>query len=130
MKLNEIKRVYEGEVNLSEGVIPVHIAITLDQIINAGKVTNSVQYFILAGLISMFKDGGPTRWPRDLNSYSMSTSSEQIDAIKTISDNEAVELAKWLGQELMNPVNFETNPYANSSQDVVEWIRFVLKKQD
>jgi hypothetical protein len=130
MKLNEIKRVYEGEVNLAEGVIPVHIAITLDQIINAGKVTNSVQYFILAGLISMFKDGGPTRWPRDLNSYSMSTSSEQIDAIKTISDNEAVELAKWLGQELMNPVNFETNPYANSSQDVVEWIRFVLKKQD
>jgi hypothetical protein len=130
MKLNEIKRVYEGEVSLAEGVIPVHIAITLDQIINAGKVTNSVQYFILAGLISMFKDGGPTRWPRDLNSYSMSTSSEQIDAIKTISDNEAVELAKWLGQELMNPVNFETNPYANSSQDVVEWIRFVLKKQD
>lgn len=130
MKLNEIKRVYEGEVNLTEGVIPVHISMTLDQIINAGKVTNSVQYFILAGLISMFKDGGPTRWPRDLNSYSMSTSSEQIDAIKTISDTEAVELAKWLGQELTNPVNFETNPYANSSQDVVEWIRFVLKKQD
>lgn len=130
MKLNEIKRVYEGEVNLSEGVIPVHISMTLDQIINAGKVTNSVQYFILAGLISMFKDGGPTRWPRDLNSYSMSVSSEQIDAVKTISDTEAVELAQWLGNELQRPANFENNPYVNSSQDMVEWIRFVLRKQD
>lgn len=129
MRLAEIKNIGD-DFQLCEGTIPVHISMTLNQIINAGKVTNSVQYFILAGLISMFKDGGPTRWPRDLNSYSMSTSSEQIDAIKTISDTEAVELAKWLGQELTNPVNFETNPYANSSQDVVEWIRFVLKKQD
>lgn len=129
MKLNEIKRVYEGEVNLAEGVIPVHISMTLDQIINAGKVTNSVQYFILAGLISMLKDGSPTRWPRDLNSYGMSTSSEQIDAIKTISDSEAVELATWLGNELQNSVNFETNPYASPQMDIVGWIRWVLKRQ-
>lgn len=130
MKLNEIKTVYSGTVNLSEGVIPVHISMTLDQIINDGKITNSVQYFIVAGLISMFKDGGPTQWPRDLNSYSMSINSNQIDAIKLISDNEAVEMAEWLKSELATPEKFESNPYLCNTRSTQDWVKWVLRKQD
>lgn len=132
MKLNEIKTVNKGEFDLSEGVIPVHITMTLEQVISAGKVTNSVQHFIMAGLVSMFKNGGPSRWPRDLNSYAMATSSDLIEAVKSLSDTEAVGMATWMINELQNPATFESNPYAcsNPHMQTVEWIKWVLKRQD
>jgi hypothetical protein len=132
MKLNEIKQVNQGYYILSEGVIPAHLTMTLEQVITAGKVTNNVQTFIMAGLISLFKDGGPARWPRDLNAYPMATGSDMIEAVKSIFDSEAVELATWLLEKLHTPATFESNPYAcsNPQMNVVEWIRYVLKKQD
>ena len=131
MKLNEIKTVAEGEYDLCEGVIPVHLTMTLEQVINAGKVTNSVQHFIMAGLISMFKEGGPYRWPRDLNSYAMATGSEIIEAVKTLNDGEAVEMAHWLLGALQTPASFESNPWVCPHPvDTVGWMRWVLKKQD
>jgi hypothetical protein len=131
MKLNEIKTAISKEYNLLEGVIPYHLTMTLEQVISDGGITNNVQYFIMGGLISMFKDGGPYRWPRDLNPYSMTTSSEIIDALKTLSDLEAVELASWLLDKLQTPASFESNPYVcPSSIDTVDWIKWVLKKQD
>ena len=131
MKLNEIKQVNQGDYDLTEGVIPVHITMTLEQIITAGKVTNSVQNFVMAGLVSMFKDGGPARWPRDLNAYSMATSSDLIEAVKTLSDTEAVGVATWLYNQLQAPATFESNPYscANPQMQPVEWMRWVLHKQ-
>jgi hypothetical protein len=133
MKLNELKTVVTGEYDLSEGVIPVHLTMTLERIINDGKVTNNVQHFIMAGLISMFKDGGPTNWPRDLNAYPMGTGSDILDAVKGLSPTESVEMAKWLLNSLQNPASFESNPYACSGpnpMDTAEWMRWVLKKQD
>lgn len=130
MKLNEIKTINIGDYDLTEGVIPVHLAMTLDQVIAAGKITNNVQEFTIAGLISMFRDGGPTRWPRDLNAYSMIAGSDVIDAVKGLSDNEAVEMTEWLKQQLIKPVEFETNPQAAPQVDIVKWMRYVLKKQD
>lgn len=131
MKLNEIKTVNRGEYNLSEGVIPVHLTMTLEQVITSGKVTNPVQHFVMAGLVSMFKDGGPARWPRDLNSYSMATGSDMIEAIKGLSDIESVEMAKWLYEQLRAPATFESNPYAcsNPLMNTVDWMQWVLHKQ-
>jgi hypothetical protein len=129
MKLNEIKSVMLGDYNLNEGVIPVAITMTLEQVISAGKVTNSVQTFIMAGLVSMFKDGGPTRWPRDINSYSMATGADLIEAVKGLNDGEAVEMAKWLLSELVKPATFESNPCTNPTMGTQEWVRWVLQKQ-
>jgi hypothetical protein len=131
MKLNEIKTVAEGDYELTEGVIPVSIMMTLEQVIVAGKVTNPVQTFTIAALVQMFKDGGPTRWPRDLNAYAMCTNSEIVENVKTLKDGEAVEISTWLIEQLKAPVQFETNPYAfvNPQLQVVEWVRWVLSKQ-
>lgn len=130
MKLNEIKIVNTGEFDLSEGVIPVHLSMTLDQIITAGKITNNVQVFTMGGLLSMFKDGSPLRWPRDLNTYAMTTSSEVIDAVKYLSNDEAVEMAGWLKRQLIDPVEFETNSQATTQADIVRWTQSVLRHQD
>lgn len=129
MKLTELKSVDSSRI-VTEGVIPPHISMTLAQVLTDGQITNNVQTFIIAGLISLFKDGGPSRWPRDLNSYSMSTSSDLIDAVKNLSDSEVVEITEWLVQQLQKPANFESNPYCSPQADVVEWMKLVLRKQD
>ncbi len=132
MRLTEIKPVVLEDYNLSEGVVPVHITMTLEQIVRDGKVTNPVQYFVMGALVEMFKNGGPTRWPRDLNAYSMTTSSELIDQVKSLSEQEHVGMAVWLMNALKGPVNFETNPYAchaNPQMGPLEWMRYVLQRQ-
>lgn len=129
MKLNEIKTVNYGEYDLSEGVIPAHISMTLEQVIQAGKVTNSVQNFIMAGLVSMFKNGGPSRWPRDLNAYSMATSSDLVESVKALNDTEAASLAQWLLIQLVSPASFESNPFANAQMETVDWVKWVLHRQ-
>jgi len=130
MKLNEIKPVITGTYNLSEGVIPAHIEMTLQQVVNDGKVTNSVQTYIIAGLVCMFKDGGPAQWPRDLNSYSMITNSDIIDAVKGFSDTESVDISTWLLQKLAIQASFESCPYAKPALGPQEWVRWVLSKQE
>ena len=131
MKLNEIKPVAEGHYDLAEGVIPVHLSMTLEQVVSAGKVTNNVQHFIMAGLISMFKDGGPSRWPRDLNAYPMGTGSDVLEAVRSLTPEESVEMAKWLLESLKNPASFESNPYVCPNPlDTVGWMRWVLRRQD
>jgi hypothetical protein len=131
MKLNEIKQVNAGEYDLKEGVIPVHITMALEHVIRDGKVTNPVQHFIMAGLAAMFKNGGPSRWPRDLNEYGMTTNAELIESVKKLSDTESVNLASWLYNELQAPATFESNPYtyANPQMHMLDWVRWVLKKQ-
>ena len=130
MKLNEIKNVVNGTVDLNEGIIPIHISMTLGQIIRDEKITNNVQYFILASLIEMFKNGSPHRWPRDMNSYEMVTSSDELDAVKSLSSQEIVQIANWLFFQLKSPATFETNPYyCNPHATTVDWVKTVLQHQ-
>jgi len=132
MKLSEIKQVGFDTDFLVEGVIPAHITLTLEQVVKAGQITNNVQTFTIAGLVNMFKNGGPVRWPRDLNSYSMSTSSDLINAVRSLTNEEVVGLASWLGVELQRPAGFESNPFpcCNPQMDTTEWMRWVLRRQD
>ncbi len=130
MKLNEIKTVNDGYLSLNEGVIPVHLTMTLGQVVRDGKVTNNVQHFIIAGLIEMFKNGGPHRWPRDFNAYEMATSSELIEAVKGFKDEEAAAISSWLLNCLNSTAMFENNPFINPQLNTVEWMKWVLRRQD
>jgi hypothetical protein len=135
MKLNEIKPILTGEYDLSEGVIPVHISMTLAAIIRDGKITNNVQTFVLGSMCEMFKDGSPHRMPRDINAYGMTTDAQLIEDLRTLSDADSVALATWIMESLNAPAYFEANPFANNplsnpQLDTISWIKFVLKKQN
>ena len=131
MKLIEIKEVVAEDYELKEGVIPVHITMTLGQILRDGKITNPVQYFVMGAMVEMFKTGNVTRWPRDLNAYSMTTDAFLIDSLKQLTEPEQVGMAAWLLTELQKPVKFETNPYVctNPNMNPVDWVRWVLSRQ-
>lgn len=133
MKLNEIKELAPAVVDLLEGVIPIHITMTLDQIVASGHVTNSVQTFVLAGLIDMFKDGGPYRWPRDLNAYSMSTmgtASDMIEAVNALSADEQVQISEWLLGRLQEIGSYESDPLNRCGLSAQQWIMMILQKQN
>lgn len=132
MLLNEIKPVLSKDVDLKEGVIPVHLTMLLQQVVKDGGITNNVQYFVIAGLVEMFKNGSGSRWPRDLNSYDMSTNAELIEAVKSLSPQDAVALAVWLEGALRVPANYENKSccYYQPQLDTVSWVKYVLNKQD
>lgn len=134
MKLNEIKQLESGEVDLKEGVIPVHITMTLEQVIREGKITNNVQTFIMAGLVDMFKGGGPYRWPRDFNLYGASTwgtSSDMIEAVRALQPSEQSQIAQWLLERIVNIAGYESDPFCHNPQmDVASWMKMVLVKND
>lgn len=130
MKLNEIKQLTPQMVNLKEGVIPIHITMTLDDIIAAGQTTNAVQTFVLAGLIDMFKDGGPYRWPREINYYNASTmgaNSDMVDAVKSLQPKEQVEVAEWLQSRLATIADYESTPSAETPAR--QWLMTIVKKK-
>lgn len=126
------KEYADSTVDLKEGVIPWHITMTLEQIVNSGKITNSVQTFVVAGLIEMFKNGGPHRWPREANLYeypTMSTNSDMISTVRGLTAEEQKDIAQWLILELKNPAAFENNPCQNTNMGVSEWIQRVCIKR-
>ncbi len=131
MLLNEIKPVLSKDVDLKEGVIPLHLTMLLQQVVADGGVTNNVQYFVMAGLVEMFKNGYATRWPRELNSYEMCTNAELIEQVKSLAPQDAVALAVWLDSALKVPANYENQSCCYRPQmDTLSWVKYVLKKQD
>lgn len=128
MKLNEIKTLESSIVDLTEGVIPIHITMTLEQVVNAGQITNSVQTFIMSNLANMFKDGGPYRWARELNSYGAEATTEIVEAIRSLSGDQQKELAEWFLIALQTPAEFESRPDCGMMTSV-DWVQSVLKHQ-
>lgn len=134
MRLNEVKPVISDLVDLSEGVIPPHISMTLGQIVDDGKITNNVQIYILGAMLEMFKNGQNTQWPRQLNSYSMVTSSDLIEAIKALDSAQTAKFAQWVLNELQVMGNYESQkgicmPHVNPHMQPIEWVNHVLKAQ-
>jgi len=133
MRLNEIKEVVSGEINLLEGVIPVHLTMTLEQVVRAGKITNNVQTFTIANLLSLMQGGGPYKWPREINSYPMNAGADMIEMVKGLPSEDVTKLATWLLEKLDALGQYEANPFAmmaNPRLSPVEWVRWALRKQD
>jgi hypothetical protein len=135
MRLNEIKPVISDTVNLAEGVIPPHISMTLGQIINDGKITNPVQIYVLGAMLEMFKNGQCTQWPRQLVNYQMVTSSDLIEAIKTLDSVKQAQFAQWVLNELQVMGNYESQmglraPFVNPHMNPIDWVNHVLQAQD
>lgn len=121
-----------GEMEmLKEGVIPPHVSMTLDQVVEAGKITNPVQTFLLANLIGLFKNGFLERWPRELQASSTGTQSEVIEAVRSLKDDEVVDLAKWMIAALEVPENFEARPapYHDPAAKSAEWVKWVTRRK-
>lgn len=125
--MSSFKTIYTQK-KLTEGIVPPHILMPLEQIVSDGQVTNNIQIFLLADLTQMFRTYDVTIWPRELNSYQSHAGAEEIEGIKTLSPHEHVQLAKWILDRLQQSTEYWDKPECCSN--IVDWIHFVLKKND
>lgn len=115
------------EEAISEGLIPVEIGMTLDRIIADGKCSDSVSHTVLAYLAKALREGNLTL----LASYSSSAPEAGLVAhIRELDDKEAVKLATALKLMLESKAFEQENNVFNPQRSTVDWIRFVLAKQD
>ncbi len=86
------------EISITEGQGPVPVRLTLDEIINAGKVTNPYQIFVLSWLSEFFKDGPLTGSLEVGNptTFMDATKTANIEIFKSMSPADQVALAEYL----------------------------------
>lgn len=103
--------------------------LTLKEVIAAGKVTNPYQLFVLGYLAEFFKKGfksvdlqleGPTMYGVD------ATTTAVKEAVSSLSDTDHVVLAQYL----LDCIEVGESLLHDEKMNVVEWMKFVLRKQD
>jgi len=112
-----------------EGQGPVSVKLTLSEIIRDGKVTNHYQIFVLAWLSEFFKNGlksAALHLEMPITFNSRATTVSVIVVLKAMSPEQHVELARYLSE----CVDVGESMLASSAKSTVEWINFVLRRQD
>lgn len=112
----------------NEGQGPVPVGLTLDEIINAGKVTNHYQIFVLAWLSEFFKNGLKSirlQLENPIDFESRATSTEVVGQLKAMPPADQVALAQYL----KDCITAGECALHHKELDIVEWMRFVLSKQ-
>ena len=112
---------------LNEGHGEQLVGLTLDEIIKAGKVTNPYQTFVLGWLSQHFNEGVKPTSPGLRNPGSIgATASSVVESIKALTPEEAVKLAQFLKDCL---IEGQAMPWG-AQPCPVDWIKFVLARQD
>lgn len=117
------------QTSLEEGQGPVPVILTLDEVINAGGVTNSYQTFVLSWLVEFFKDGVArgSLAVGDPVTFGDATSTASINAIKTLTPENQVSLAMYLKSCV--ELGESWIRLSNNCTTAIDWIRHVLQVQ-
>lgn len=115
--------------DLREGQGPVPLKLTLDEIITAGKVTNPYQIFVLGWLSEFFKKGlksAALQLENPIDFESNATHTDVVNALKALSPSNQVQLAQYL----KDCIDAGESALKNHDSTTVEWMKFVLQKQE
>jgi len=123
MKLTQIKNLGY----LAEGIVPITITMTLREVINAGEVTNPVQVFIMAQLVQFLKNENPETI-RNFDEYRPDAA--LVASVKNLSKSDSVELATSLINRLSCWCPAVAIELYSPDQNLLDWIKYVLHKQD
>jgi hypothetical protein len=105
------------------------VDLTLKEIVDAGKVTNNYQLFVLAHVSEFFKNGLKSvdlqlENPISFNTHA--THSYVVDTLKAMTDEEHVALAEYL----LDCIKAGECARYDRDSKLTDWMRFVLRKQD
>lgn len=111
------------------GHSPQLVDLTLQEIVDAGKVTNPYQLLVLARVAGFFKDGLKSvdlQFENPVNYGDESTSTAVKDALTAMSSAEHVRLAQYL----LDCITAGESMLHDKSASCVDWLHFVLQKQN
>ena len=112
---------------LMEGRVDPNIIMNIDAMVSAGKVTNRIQYIIIAKIMEMLKYGN---FYHSSNFNEIETPKQLLDHVRAMPDQELVKLATSF-RELLHVKDLDLlGKYANPTQPLADWIRYVTKAQE
>jgi len=117
--------------NEAQGPIPV--GLILDAIINNGKVTDNYQHFVLGQLSEFFSTlssngdikSADYQLENPIDFESKATSTVVVQAVRLLSDSDAVALAQYL----KDCIATGESALRDRDMNVVGWMHYVLAKQ-
>lgn len=120
MKLNEIKPI------LTEGLVPIEIFMMLRNVIKSGKITDNAQTVLMSNLVEMlrYKTPDKIRYMRE-----HPAPKEIFETIRDLDPSYQVSLADWLYQQMSSAELYDTPQHCHS-MNTLDWVKYVLRKQD
>lgn len=128
MKLHQAI-INEAPTLTQEGQGPVPYMMTLDEVIKAGKVTNPYQIFVLGKLSEFFKNGLKSlslQSEDPVDFESRATHTDMVTALKSMEPVDQVALAEYL----KDCIKAGECALHDKKMNVVDWMRFVIQRQD
>lgn len=95
MKIKDIISTTQVQ-NLNEGIVPPHITMALQRVIDEKAITNVADLTFLAGMLGMVRDGTVKAWPRDMNGFVYYMDIETTELLKSLPADELVAVAQWV----------------------------------
>lgn len=119
MKLSEVKTI------LTEGQVPIHYFMILNDVVNNGGISNTVQTVLMASLIQFFKYETVSNI-RYLNEHP--PMADLISYVKQLPKEDQARLAEWLLSNLKGP-DLPTC-FQRPSLPLDQWMGWVLNAND
>ena len=115
------------EISIIESQGPVPAKLTLDEIIDAGKVTNPYQIFVLSWLSEFFKNGVKPGMMvvGDPTTFGDATSTANIEALKALPAKDQVALAQYL----KNCIDIGQSDVPTRNLSPLEWLQHAQQVQ-
>lgn len=144
MKLHEIKESVPSTEALLESSTPIHLTMMLNEVIKAGKITNTAQVVILGQLVELFKCAAyngqqvqAVEVPRFTSAikprymYEQQPSKKVYDDIRALIAEDQVKLAYWCATQLaLAEADEQLAKWVNPQMGLSAWIQYVSQAQD
>jgi hypothetical protein len=117
---------------LTEGRVDPNVVLSLQNVVKAGKITNTFEKICMARLIEFFKNGSFYRGGTNENNFFdpfVSTSKELLDTIQNLDAKDACALAAKLLELCFIKDRDMLAHYCNNTQETLAWIKFVTSRE-
>lgn len=124
MKLSDITKL----TLISEGRVDPNIMLSLQRVIQHGKVTDGMQNIVLARMLEYFRMGMFYREP-NFYEVTVSTPKALLDTVRALEPKDAVALAAKI-LELLNMKDKDLlYSYANPTQEALAWVMWATRRE-
>lgn len=129
MKIHDIN---SNTVFLKEGRLDPNVMLSLQNVVKAGKITNTFEKICMARLLEFFKNGNFYRGGTNENNFFdpfTSTSKELLDTLQHLEAKDAVALAEKLLSLCEIKDRDALHNYVSAEQEYITYIQWVTRKE-
>jgi hypothetical protein len=116
------------EQNLHEGRVDPNVVLSLQNIVKAGKITNTFEAIVLARLLEFFKNGNFYQQNNFFDVF-VSTSKELLDTLRNLDPKDAQALATKMLELVFIKDKDMLKQYCNPTQEALAWIKLVTSHE-